>query len=847
MQHQINEKMNKKYFHKVVIALAVILFSVNGLFAQRFVNESFAKQIGTNFISKKAEKANPQLILFHIEKGDDGQPNLYIYNVEGGGFVIVPASRNVKPVLAYSLEHSYEGEIPETAWYFIKNYSKTVDYCDERGILMNNDVENEWNLLENNVLPAERNTKTVQPLIETLWNQDYPYNYYAPETGGGWWGGPGGHCYAGCVACAMSQIMKYWNHPVQGHGSHSYTHATYGEQSANFGETTYNWAIMPDELGYQANDPAKAVALLMYHCGVSVNMNFGPDGSGAYSKDVETAMRQYFGYCSATYKERSQYTEEEWIAILKSELDKSQPVYFSGTSDSGGGHAIVCDGYDSNDYFSFNLGWSGSGNDYYNINDVAGYHNNEAIVMNIRPLEISSDDNGIIYVASDGTGDGSSWENATPYLEYATALATDASTQVWVKTGTYYGDVDASKRAFSMYKRNKVYGGFAGNETPDFNLDDRDFEANPTILDGQNQRCVLYQVDNITKTESALWDGFTIQNGNAGTGAGACIGGNSHLSNCKILNNHAVGFGGGVNIISAYYSGSTVQITNCLFEGNSGSLGGALCDMIGATIKNCRFTNNSALTKGGAYYVFANKESNVVNCIFDNNSAKLGGALYNKGKMTMINCDLVNNSVTENGGGMYNETHNSHIYNSIFWGNTRNGVSDQIYSSSNYNYCAIEGGCHYGGTNNINLASQNDGNDSNNYPRFENPDDGDFSISRYSACVDAGDKTIPGISDPDYLGNPRIVNDRIDIGAIENQYYDFINEVADIEFDIYPNPFDNQLIIVKEGSISVDVFNALGQKIMSVEAQNELVLNTSEWGKGIYFVKVNGNTIKVLK
>ena len=69
----------------------------------------------------------------------------------------------------------------------------------------------------------------------------------------------------------------------------------------------------------------------------------------------------------------------------------------------------------------------------------------------------------------------------------------------------------------------------------------------------------------------------------------------------------------------------------------------------------------------------------------------------------------------------------------------------------------------------------------------------------------------------------------------------------DYEFDIYPNPFDNQLIIVKEGAISVDVFNALGQKIISAEAQNELVLNTSEWERGFYFVKVNGKTIKVFK
>ena len=837
--------MKKNNFFKLILTFVIVSFLMNDMIAQRFVSESVAQQIGGNFISNKMGKANVQLNLFHTENGADGQANLYIFNVEGGGFVMVSASKNYKPILAYSLKNSYDGEIPETAWYFINNYSRNIDYCDERGILMNDDVEMEWKLLENNELPAVRNEKTVNPLIQTLWNQDYPYNYYAPETGGGWWGGPGGHCYAGCVACAMSQIMKYWNHPVQGHGSHSYTHSTYGVQSANFGETTYNWDIMPIELGYQANEEALAVAQLMYHCGVSVNMNFGPDGSGAYSQDVETAMRQYFGYCSATYRQRSSYTEEEWIALIKSDLDQSHPVYFSGTSDSGGGHAIVCDGYDSNDYFHFNLGWSGSGNDYYNINDVAGYHNNEAIVMNIVPLEINADENGIIYVASDGTGDGSSWDNATHYLEYASARAIDVSMMVWVKTGTYYGDTSSANGAFSIYKNNRVYGGFAGNEGPDFNLDNRDFAANPTILDGQGQRRVLYQTGHFKNYEYSIWDGFTLQNGNSGAGSGAYLCSNSRLENCKLLNNNSTGFGGGAYIIAANYDNTIVKFTNCLFDGNHGSLGGALCDMTGAHLLNCRFTNNSAMTKGGAYYIYANQESKIVNTIFDHNTANLGGAMYNKGKITVINCDIVDNQVVENGGGIYNESKYSKFYNSIFWGNNIDGTPNQIYGTSTFKYCAIQGG--FEGTNIIDLANENDGSESGNYPRFANPDNGDYYISAFSVCVNAGDNSVSGIAGPDFLGNQRIVNDIIDLGAIECQTGVGVDEVEEIAFDLYPNPFDNQLIINKEGQMVVEVYNTLGQKITSAEAQDELFIDTSDWENGVYLVKVNGKTVKTIK
>ena len=833
--------MNKKYFFKLILMFIAMSFLMNDMIAQSFVNESVAKRIGANFISNKTRNEKSQLNLFHVEKGYDGQPNLYIYNVEGGGFVIVSASKNMKPVLAYSVRHSYDGEIPETAWYFIENYSKNVDYCDENDVMMAG-ADVEWNLLENNELPAAKNSKTVNPMIQTLWNQDYPYNYYAPECYNYW---TGNHCYAGCVACAMSQIMKYWDHPVHGQGSHSYVHGTYGEQSANFGATTYNWAIMPNSLGSQANEAAKAVALLMYHCGVSVNMNFGPDGSGAYSKDVETAMRQYFGYCAASYQERSKYTEEEWIALLKNELDKSQPVYFSGTSDSGGGHAIVCDGYDAYDYFSFNLGWSGSGNDYYSINDVAGYHNNEAAVVNIFPLEINADDNGIIYVSADGTGDGSSWANATPYIEYATARATDVSKMVWVKTGTYYGDVDNMNGAFLMYKNNRVYGGFAGNEGPDFNLDNRDFEANPTILDGQNARRVIYQTDHFMNHEYSIWDGFTIQNGYCGAGAGAYLCCNSRFENCKFLNNTADGFGGGAYIISAYYDNATVKFTNCIFEGNHGSLGGGLCDMTGAQLLNCRFTNNSAMTKGGAYYIYANKETKIVNSIFDRNTANLGGALYNKGKITVINCDIVDNQVSDNGGGIYNETKYNKFYNSIFWGNTKNGAANQIYGTSTFKNCAVQGG--FAGTNIIDLSDDNDGADSGNYPRFVAPEQGDYSIYRASVCVDAGDNSVTGITGPDYLGNQRIVNGIIDLGAIECQYGLSVADVDETVFVLYPNPFDNQLVVKMDGVMEVDVYNCLGQKIISTKAQDEVTLNTSEWESGVYFVTINGITKKVVK
>ena len=104
-----------------------------------------------------------------------------------------------------------------------------------------------------------------------------------------------------------------------------------------------------------------------------------------------------------------------------------------------------------------------------------------------------------------------------------------------------------------------------------------------------------------------------------------------------------------------------------------------------------------------------------------------------------------------------------------------------------------------------------------------------------------------GISGPDILGNQRIVNEIIDLGAIECQYGLSVDEINNNILMVYPNPVDNQMVVKSEGCFEVEVYNALGQKIASAEAQDEIILATSDWNNGVYFVKVNGMIFKVLK
>ncbi len=307
----------------------------------------------------------------------------YVFNYIGGGFVVVAADDAVTPILAQSNEGYVETEItnPNTKFWF-DSYNKEIAHIVASG-MDNTESLVEWNKILNNQIDAPM--LDVAPLCTTMWDQGQWYNYYCPTASGG----SGGHVWTGCVATTMGQIMKYHNFPPQGVGSHTYIDPTYGQQSANFGTTTYNFASM----GTSATSGSyQAIATLLYQAGVSVNMSYGVSGSGAYSTDVPWALTNHFNYdpSTITYAELASTTTALWIAKIKSELDASRPVYYSGSTTANEGHAWVCDGYHSSDSkLHMNWGWSGVSNGYYAVGALntsnGSFNSTNAIIYGIKP------------------------------------------------------------------------------------------------------------------------------------------------------------------------------------------------------------------------------------------------------------------------------------------------------------------------------------------------------------------------------------------------------------------------------------------------------------------------------
>ncbi len=384
---------------KKTLSIMLLLALFMGQLIASPVDVDRARQLGLKYVQNHSAKNVAELSLAYTEMTENGVPALYVFNFDGG-FIIVAADDVAQPILSYGEEGSFDAtQISDGLAYYLRHYARQINYAVENNLQPEAEVTAQWESIartgfEDSPLRSVRGD--IAPMVTLSWNQDSPYNAYCP-TGHG---GPGGHAYAGCVATAMSMVMKYWNWPIQGNGEHSYTPDGYPMQSVNFGNTTYDWANMPNACN---NSNYQAVATLMYHCGVSVDMMYGGGSSGAYSQDVPPAIANYFRYTDhANRMERDLYSKFDWEEMLITSLEEGFPLYYSG-SDTDGGHAFVCCGYRESDRkFYFNWGWSGFNNNYFAIdalNTYSGYFNNgQAAIFDFIPDYIY---NGLIPAADD--------------------------------------------------------------------------------------------------------------------------------------------------------------------------------------------------------------------------------------------------------------------------------------------------------------------------------------------------------------------------------------------------------------------------------------------------------------
>ena len=332
-----------------------------------------------------------------------------------------------------------------------------------------------------------------------------------------------------------------------------------------------------------------------------------------------------------------------------------------------------------------------------------------------------------IYVKADATGanNGSSWTDARTDLQGALASAIGGD-EIWVAAGNYYPTTSTDRTlAFQLITGVAVYGGFDGTE---ITLGERDLSTNVVILSGDigvpdDTSDNSYHVVTGSGTESsAILDGFTIRDGRA---AGP----------------------------------------------NPSNIGGGIFNDDGRpTLRNLFLLENSAAI-GGAIFNRNNADVTITNVVCLNNSAARGGAISNQigSDAVLTNVTLMDNTASINGGGIMNVSSNPTITNSLFWGNTAPTgphIDNLSGSTTTIDHSLIENSGGSGGSWDTSLGIDG-GNNLDDDPAWFDITQNDLRVTAFSPMVDVGDNGAPGLPATDIVGNPRVIDGTVDIGAHE--------------------------------------------------------------------------------
>lgn len=438
------------------------------------IDSTTAKKVATNFykqnnvvgikngIPLKITKTNKDF--YNVSASTDFN-HFYIFNsTDGNGFVIVSADDRATPILGYANVGTFPTDnIAPQIKDWLEGYNKEIEYLISNNIQAAEEISEEWQNLQNYGQIQTREIRSVSPLIQTSWNQSPLYNALCPYDEEA-----EEYTVTGCVATAMAQVMKYWEYPNMGTGTHTYYDPNYGWQSESF-ETPLMWNEMPNALNsYSTIMQINSVAKLMRLCGVSVDMRYGIAGLGGSSSSVllgAESLKNYFDYSQNLYTlYKNDYSNSLWISILKTELDADRPILYRGETPTGGGHAFICDGYDNNNRFHFNWGWSGQGDGYFyvsNLNPLINhnYSTDQMCIVGIEPAEPVPHPNYDLVMASDLSTDASSYSfgnNIVVSQSIKNCGSANFNGWICVMVADYNGNVVAQKHNYTTIPTNQT-------------------------------------------------------------------------------------------------------------------------------------------------------------------------------------------------------------------------------------------------------------------------------------------------------------------------------------------------------------------------------------------------------
>ena len=355
------------------------LLLVGGLLFGVQISESMATKVARGvFVENQNLHGQEFFSVANIEKIKDGDNELiYIFHLYPRGFILVPAYDQAVPNLAYGFDYNFDSSnMPPNLNGLMDQYKLEIKSFKEVSSDPVQEISDKWNYYLNSEVQPNRD-RDVSPLLGAEFNQSGSWNNALAGAFG--FNGP-----VGCVAVAMCQVMHYWGYPENGVGSNYYTENDYGYLEADFEDAFYDFDNMA---GTYATTSSQ---LLLYHAGISVNMDYDYSGSGAQVvgsyPSAFYSMENFFSYSDEmSYYWKDSFTDTEYRNIIKNELDFNRPLIAQGFDNGGyGGHAWNIDGYSGNNLHC-NWGWGGSSNGYFNLTSMGGFPNDQAVIAKIIP------------------------------------------------------------------------------------------------------------------------------------------------------------------------------------------------------------------------------------------------------------------------------------------------------------------------------------------------------------------------------------------------------------------------------------------------------------------------------
>lgn len=578
-----------------------------------------------------AGSANPEIVAVQ-EISSDGVLLGRCFSIAPRGYAVVPALKELPPVKAYSEDNGFDVNQSVGFPQLLREvlFDRTKSFSDAYGslhaaqpragkILFDRKNRAEWNRYLKSppsfASCLDTGPKITMagsgPLLSVHWHQQDPFNKFCPM-------GSGGKCVVGCVATAAAQIMKFWNWPPSGSGSHQYTWDGDGtgakQLSADFSDA-YDWGNMHIS-GKGCNKAMEdAMAELCYEVGVAFEMDYGHNGSGSWTYKAVNVFPGFFRYDSSIDREnRDDYTATSWFNLIKGEIDDGRPMQYRIK-----GHSIVCDGWrisgGQNEYH-INYGWGGSHNAWYAIDNIYGSDdpvNQEYLIRNIFP-----DTDPVFVVNPDGTGDFTT-------IQAAINAAMDGYT-ILVDPDTYYENIDFMGKDITV--RSDV----------DHDPDTYDIAPSSTIIDGtQSGSVVTFESG---EDLDAVLEGFTVKNGSG-----------------NLINNYRRG--GGISCVNA-----SPLIKNNIIKENQVQYtpgvwnfygGGISChDHASPAISNNVISNNYADSIGGGISCTLSSSPAIMNnTIEDNSCIDFGGGIYAGDSSPTVRGNTISGGECNFGAGIY--------------------------------------------------------------------------------------------------------------------------------------------------------------------------------------------------